>query len=113
MVVPLAEAHRIERSTRDQADSEEWMIERRKRITASRVGSIAKMRKTTKKAKKIEELLYNKFRGNKDYSAQMEEQTREQYETYQQQNGHPGYKCKDVGCLSLLTLFGLLHLRMV
>ena len=99
VAVPLAEAHRIERSTRDQADSEEWMIERRKRITASRVGSVAKMRKTTKKAKKIQELLYNKFRGNKAtyYGAQMEEQTREQYETYQQQNGYPGLQVQKCG----------------
>ena len=90
VVVPLAEAHRIERSTRVQADSEEWMIERGKRITASRVGSIAITRKTTKKAKQIEELL-NKA------GAQMEEQTREQYETYHQQNGHPGLQVQRCG----------------
>ena len=35
----------IERDTRQQRDSELWMIERTKRITASRVGGIAKMKK--------------------------------------------------------------------
>lgn len=35
----------IERDTRQQRDSELWMIERTKRITASRVGGIVKMKK--------------------------------------------------------------------
>ncbi len=39
------EAKEIEASTRDQADSTRWLVERRKRLTASKVGSIAKMRK--------------------------------------------------------------------
>ena len=33
------------------------------RITASCVGGIAKMRKTTKRSKKVEELLYSTFRA--------------------------------------------------
>ena len=40
------------------------MTERRKRITASNVGSIAKMRKTTKRCNKVKSLLYSSFRGN-------------------------------------------------
>ena len=49
MVVTEEEARDIERNTRDQAENEQWLLERKKRITASNVGGIAKMRKTTKK----------------------------------------------------------------
>ncbi len=37
------------------------MTERRKRITASNVGSIAKMRKTTERCNKVKNLLYSSF----------------------------------------------------
>lgn len=47
VVTTEEEAVEIELSTREQADNEQWMIERRKRLTASKVGCIAKMRKTT------------------------------------------------------------------
>jgi hypothetical protein len=43
-----------------KVDSEERM----KRITASNIGTISKMRKTTKKSGKVKELLYSTFRGN-------------------------------------------------
>ena len=74
----------IERQTLDQADNDLWIIERRKRITASNVGSISKMRHTTKKSKKVELLLYSNFRGNAatHYGSDKEESTRQQYETY-------------------------------
>ncbi len=42
------------------------MTERRKRITASNVGSIAKMRKTTERCNKVKNLLYSSFRGNQE-----------------------------------------------
>ena len=54
----------VERHTLDQADDELWIVERRKRITASKVGSISKMRQTTKRSKKVEVILYSNFRGN-------------------------------------------------
>lgn len=75
------------------------MSERRKRITASMVGSIAKMRSTTKKSKKVANLLYSRFRGNAAtrYGNQMEDTARQLYETYQRQNGHPGLKVDECG----------------
>ena len=59
------EAEGLERRTRKQAESEEWKSERRKRLTASRMGGIAKMRKTTKRSNTVRDLLYSTFRGNK------------------------------------------------
>lgn len=50
VVVTKDEAMEIETCTRDQSDSMQWLVERRKRLTASKVGSIAKM-KTTRKYK--------------------------------------------------------------
>ena len=64
VVVTDEEAVFIAQQTKEQVDSEVWFAERRKRLTASTVGSIAKMRATTKRAKRVESLLYSKFRGN-------------------------------------------------
>ena len=74
----------IERHMLDQADNELWMVERQKRITASKVGSILKMRQTTKRSKKVEVILYSNFRGNVAtcYGLDKEETTRHQYKTY-------------------------------
>jgi len=63
VIVTTQEACKIERSTTNQADNETWLLERRKRITASKVGMITKMRSTIKGSKKVEQLLYSKFRG--------------------------------------------------
>ena len=89
----------IERQTLDQADNDLWIIERRKRITSSNLGSISKMRHTTKKSKKVELLLYSNFRGNAatHYGSDKEESTRQQYETYMKQNGHPTFKIEKCG----------------
>ena len=75
------EAREIERETVDQADHEQWINERRKRITASVAGSIAKMRATTKRSNKVKQLLYNTFRGNAatNYGSEKEDVTRQQY----------------------------------
>ena len=97
-------ADSIEHSTQQQSESAEWMKEREKRITATRIGSIAKMKKTTKKSKKVEEILYNTFRGNEAtwYGKEMEEKTmeektRQEYECHQQVNGHHGLKTQPAG----------------
>ena len=99
VVITSEEAKQIELQTRDQVDNQQWMNERRKRLTASVVGAIAKMKKTTKKSKKVESLLYNKFRGNAAtrYGTAMEHKTTLQYKTYQQQHGHPGLKVESCG----------------
>ncbi len=46
----------IQEQTRGQTDSDMWIAERRKRLTASIVGGIIKMRSTTKRATKVENL---------------------------------------------------------
>ena len=90
VVVTKDEAEKIERSTREQASSEVWKSERRKRLTASKVAAIAKMRKTTKRSKKVQELLYSTFRGNEatQYGMQMEDITQNDYISYHQHTGN-------------------------
>lgn len=104
VVVSPRNVSEIEKDTRDQADSPEWLIERRNRITSSVVGGIAKMRHTTKRAKKVESLLYTKFRGNSAtrYGTEMEETAKQEYEAFQQQHGHLGLTVEKCGlCVSL------------
>lgn len=88
IAVSKEEAAKIEAATRDQAGNEYWKQERKKRLTASRVGGISKMRKTTKRANKVKEFLYSTFRGNEAtrYGMEMEEIARREYITHQQQN---------------------------
>ena len=106
VVVTPEEARYIERQTVDQADSDKWKTERRRRITASNAGSIAKMRVTTKKGKKVEQLLHSKFKGNTAtrYGADMEEKACKQYKTYMTQTGHPNLTTEACGLfVSLLN----------
>ena len=99
VIVTPEKAAEIEHSTREQADSPEWMGERRKRLTASVVGGIAKMRATTQKSKKVENILYTTFRGSAAtrYGATMEDRVRQEYQTYQRQNGHPNLRVDNCG----------------
>ena len=85
------QAKAIERDTTSQADNDQWITERRKRITASVVGSIAKMRAKTKRGNKVKQLLYSNFRGNAAtrYGSGKEETARQQYVTHMRNNGHP------------------------
>ncbi len=89
----------IEASTREQSDSDQWRQERRQRITASKVGSIAKMRETTRRSKKVEEILYTNFRGNEAtrYGSLNESTATSQYITHQNDNGHPGLTVQQCG----------------
>ena len=71
---------------RGQVESEQWMVERRKRLTASNIGSIAKIRKTTTQSNKVNGLLYSSFRGNVATLYiwhNKEEKARQEYITYQ------------------------------
>ena len=90
VTVTAEEANEIEQQTRDQHASASWERERKIRITASKAGPLAKMRKTTKRSKKVEELLYSRFRGNQAtrYGTLMENTSRQEYQIHQNQQGH-------------------------
>ena len=57
------------------------------------------MRATTKRSKKVQELLYSGFKGNKatTYGSEKEEIARQEYITYQQRNNHPDLAVHDCG----------------
>ena len=59
----------------------EWTVDGRtkKKITTSKVGSIAKMRASTREVKKFNNLLYNSFRGNATTSYGTEMETRQTF----------------------------------
>ena len=76
----------VERSTRGQGTATEvagnlWLAKRRKRITLSVTGNIAKRRSTTKVAPVVKTLLYSTFRGNAatQHGHEQEPATREAY----------------------------------
>ncbi|CAK1578234.1 unnamed protein product [Parnassius mnemosyne] len=54
----------LERDTVDQSNSDIWIVERRKRITASIIGQICKMKPTTPCTSIIKIMLYSTFTGN-------------------------------------------------
>lgn len=93
------EAQKLEEERREQGGSELWIRERMKQITASHVGGILKMKKTTKRSRKVEALLYSKFKGNQAtlYGTNMEDTTRQEYTEHQHQAGHPGLKTSPAG----------------
>ena len=69
VLVSPAKVLEIEAATRSQGSADElasnlWMAERRKRITSSVCGQIAKRRSTTKVANLVKTLLYTSFKGN-------------------------------------------------
>jgi len=87
--------------TKNQSGSDQWRSELRKWITASNTEAIAKMRATTKRSKKVQELLYSIFKSNKatTYGSETEEIARQEYITYQQWNKHPDLAVHDCGLL--------------
>ncbi len=86
MSVTQEERISIEQQTRDQDYSDQWQQERRKRLTASVVGGIAKLKEKTKKSKKVQAPLYSTFRGNKatHYGRSMEAVSIHQYVSHHQ-----------------------------
>lgn len=99
VAITTEEAMEIECATRDQAGSDRWKSERKNRLTASKVGGISKMKKTTKRGNKVKQLLYSTFRGNEAtrYGMLMEDTARTEYLTYQQQNKHPEVSVENCG----------------
>lgn len=99
VVITQVEAEGLEKRTQKQAESEEWKSERRKRLTASTVGGIVKMWKTTKRSKTVRDLLYSTFRGNEAtrYGMEMERIAQQEYTTHQQQSGHSGLEVEKCG----------------
>ena len=70
VLVSPAEVLEVEAATRSQGTADElasnlWMTERRKRVTSTVCGQIAKRRSTTKVANLVKSLLYTSFKGNK------------------------------------------------
>ena len=90
VVVSTQDKAHTEHITREQSICAVWVRERAKRLTASQVGGIAKMRRNTKRSNKAKGLLYSTFKGSKAtmYGTLREEKAREKYVAYQQQNGH-------------------------
>ena len=77
-------AKQIYTKTMGQSNGEcehEWLEERRKRITSSNVGQIAKRRSTTKVTAKVKQLLYTNFHGNRatDWGLLQEDVSRVEY----------------------------------
>ena len=99
VIVNKAEILNVESKTQAQSDSNTWREERYKRITASVVGGICKLQKKTKRSKKVESMLYSKFRGNKAtwYGNNKEQVSRDRYVNYQRQHGHPNLKTHTTG----------------
>ena len=84
------EATGIEQETREQHASDMWQRERTVRVTASTVGSLLKMRTTTRPSKKVETMLYSGFKGSQATrnGTVMEQVSRCEYKTYQERRGH-------------------------
>ena len=65
MVVTKKKAEKIERSTQEQASSEQWKSKRTEQLTASKVGGIAMQDEKNNQQKKVQEFSYSVFRGTK------------------------------------------------
>ena len=89
----------IEQNTIEQSHSDLWMIERWKQITASVVGGIAKMQQKTKPSTRVKSMLYSKFKGSKATrnGSLVEEATRQEYASRQQECGHHNLKTMKAG----------------
>ena len=102
VAITIEEREGIERKTRQQSGC---TLRKEKRITASHVGGISKMKKSTKRSNKVEELLYSTFRGFKAtmYGILREDAAKEKYVAEQQAN-HPGLNTKPSGLVVSLLL---------
>ncbi|XP_022172699.1 uncharacterized protein LOC111035404 isoform X1 [Myzus persicae] len=74
---------KLEKDTREQAKSPLWFSERRKRITASKVGKVCKMRPYTSCKKTVHELLYGELNykiKSVEYGRMMETVAKKKFE---------------------------------
>lgn len=76
-----------------------WLAERRKRITSSMTGQIARRRPTTKVCKMVKVLLYKQFKGNAatEWGKEQESATQKQYEQYHSASQLTVQRCKLAG----------------
>lgn len=107
--VSPAQLSEVELSTRGQGSADEstsnrWKAERRKRITSSSCGQIAKRRSTTKVANLVKTLLYSTFRGNAatQWGHDQEEQTKRAY-LQQKRTASPDISVKESGLVVHLS----------
>ena len=102
-VAVTAEKHDlIEQETKQLGKCKLWKDKRMKRITASHVGGIAKMRATTKRSKKEKELL-STFKCNRaTMHGMLMEDTAQQIYTEKQQECHPGLNTESSGLVITL-----------
>lgn len=56
--------HDIQEMTKGQGSNQEWLRQRKIRLTASYFGQVCKLRSTTSCKNVVKQLLYNKFKGN-------------------------------------------------
>ena len=101
-------AEEINISTMGQSIGEfeqKWHEERRKRITASNVGQIAKRKPTTKVASKVKQLLYSKFQGNRatDWGLLQEDVSRTEYLKLKQAAISPDFSIANSGLVVSVT----------
>lgn len=82
----------LERITREQAHSQDWLNERKKRLTASNFGEICKMRSNTSCRKKVYGMLYKPHTSTKQmtYGVEMEPHARVKFEEL---SGHSVQLC--------------------
>jgi len=73
----------LENKTREQSLNQDWFVERKKRLTASHLGDICKMRSNTSCRKKVHNLLYKFDTTSKEinYRIQMEPLARSVFDT--------------------------------
>ena len=83
---------------------QKWLEERRKRITASGVGPIAKRKLTTKVANKVKQLLCSKFHGNRatEWGLLQEDVSRTEYLKVKQ-SVTPDYSFASSGLVGSVT----------
>ncbi len=105
-------ANEIEMKTRGQSDNDQWMKERSVRITASVVGGIAKMRKTTKHSKKVE-IIHSVEMKRHDMEIEWKGLQERSICCITKTMEIPAWKCVVLVWLSVQIILGLLQAQMI